>query len=424
MTLSGLLDLIMVLMPNWLRPRNKETHTKEEVMLTNRELDEFAAATSFALVDNASEAAFAIDGSMSIVRWNRAAQKLLDYTPEEVMGRPCASVLQAINSNGQPLCVPGCEGERCFKQAQSFAVASCFARNKGEGWVPVNVESVASNRSPDASSNSVSAVIFLKGDKSKPIAVSGQTLQIFTFGHFGLAVGGKAVVTDKWDRKQALTLLKFLLTRLGRAVHRDVLVENLWPDADEHSGRERLKVNVYALRRELRGAGMSDCVLETVGDAYMLRREAVWMDTLVFENCIAVGSTQQSQRKWADAIERYTEAQRLYRGDYLEEDIHSDWCAEERERLREVYLEMLANQAECLGELGDYAKAVSVCRVVLVDDPCMEHIHRMIMEYLLRLDRVDSAVAQYRQCETVLARELGVEPSSETRLLYERIMSR
>jgi DNA-binding SARP family transcriptional activator len=287
----------------------------------------------------------------------------------------------------------------------------------------VNVESVAANRSPDASSNSVSAVIFLKGDKAKPIAVSGQTLQIFTFGHFGLAVGGKAVVTDKWDRKQALTLLKFLLTRLGRAVHRDVLVENLWPDADEHSGRERLKVNVYALRRELRAAGMGDCILETVGDAYMLRREAVWMDALVFENCIAVGSAQQRQQKWAEAIKRYTEAQRLYRGDYLEEDIHSDWCAEERERLREAYLEMLASLAECLSELGDYVKAVSICRIVLVGDPCMERIHRMIMENLLHLGRTDSAAAQYHQCETVLARELGVEPSSEIRHLYEQIMS-
>lgn len=392
-------------------------------MLTNRELDKFASTTSFALVDNASEAAFAVDGSMLIRRWNRAAQELLDYTPQEVIGRPCASILQAINANGQPLCVPNCEGQRCFQNAQSFTSPSCFARNKEDGWVPINVESVVPTRSPDSSGNSVLAVIFLKSEKAKSTVVSGQTLQIFTFGRFGLSVGGKVVAIGKWDRKQALTLLKFLLTRLGRAVHRDVLVENLWPDADEHSGRERLKVNIYALRRELRAAGMSDCILETVGDAYMLRREAVWMDAMVFENCIAVASTQQKQKKWEEAIKRYTEAQRLYRGDYLEEDIHTDWCAEERERLREVYLEMLASLAECFSEIGDFAKAVSVCRIVLVDDPCRERIHRMIMENLLHLGRLDSAAAQYHQCETVLARELGVAPSADLHHLYDQIMS-
>jgi len=392
-------------------------------MLSNQVLDEFASAASFALVDNAAEAAFAIDGSLTIIRWNHAAQELLDYTPQETVGRPCGSILQAINSNGQPVCVPNCEGQRCFLHAQSFTAPSCFARNREDGWVPVNVESVVVKQSPDSSSDSVAAVVFLKGDKAKSTVVSGRTLQIFTFGHFGLSVGGKAVATDKWDRKQALTLLKFLLTRLGRAVHRDVLIENLWPDADEHSGRLRLKVNVSALRRELRDAGMSDCILETIGDAYMLRRESVWVDSMVFENSIAVGSTQQSQQNWSEAIKRYKEAQRLCKGDYLEEDIHTTWCSEERARLREVYLEMLASLAECYHELGEYAQAVSVCRIVLVDDSCRERIHRMIMENLLLLGRADSAAAQYHQCELVLARELGVEPSSEIRDLYELIMS-
>ncbi len=168
---------------------------------------------------------------------------------------------------------------------------------------------------------------------------------------------------------------------------------------------------------------MSEDVVETAGEAYLLRREAVWLDAEAFERCIAEGSAQQRRRRWDEALHCYREAQRLYRGDYMEEDVHADWCAEERERLREVHLEMLASLAECHAERGHYAEAVSVCRTALVNDPCREGIHRALMEYLVCLGHTDSAVAQYRHCQSVLAQELGVEPMAETRRLYRQIIA-
>jgi len=393
-------------------------------MLTTHELDNFASATSIALVNNASEAAFTVNGSLSVLHWNSAAQELFGYMPQEVIGRSCASIVQAFNSDGQPLCIPNCDGSRCVQMAQPFNATACLVRNKEDSWVQVHIESVVLTQlTQEQTNDSVAAVVFLKSDKTESKEIEKQILQIFTFGRFGLAVGGDAVSADVWNRKQALTLLKLLLTRSGRAVHRDVLIEKLWPDADEHSGRERLKVTIYALRRSMRAAGLSGSILETVGKAYILRHEAIWMDATAFENFNAMGSTHLSQQKWEEAIISYTEAAQLYRGDYLEEDIHMDWFTKERERLRELYLEMLTNLARCHSELGDYAKAVSVCHNVLTDDPCRERIHSMIMEYMLHLGRTDAAVAQYHQCKLILARELGVEPCFEIEQLYKQIMS-
>jgi two-component SAPR family response regulator len=221
-----------------------------------------------------------------------------------------------------------------------------------------------------------------------------------------------------------VTLLKFLVAHLGRAVPREVLSECLWPDADERSGRERLKVTVYALRRQLRAAGMTEDIVETAGEAYVLRREAVWVDAEAFERCIAEGAVRQRQRRWDEALQCYGEAQRLFRGDYMEEDVYADWCAEERERLREVYLEMLASTAECHAELGHYAEAVQVCRTALVRDSCRESFHRALMENLIRLGRADWAIVQYHRCRRVLADKLGVEPMRETQGLYRKILAR
>ncbi len=55
------------------------------------------------LIDYASDAAFAIDGSCRIVAWNYRARRLLGYTRREVIGERCSDVLQAVLPDGEPL---------------------------------------------------------------------------------------------------------------------------------------------------------------------------------------------------------------------------------------------------------------------------------------------------------------------------------
>ncbi|MCK5090568.1 MAG: bacterial transcriptional activator domain-containing protein [Hyphomicrobiaceae bacterium] len=167
---------------------------------------------------------------------------------------------------------------------------------------------------------------------------------------------------------------------------------------------------------------MHEDLLQTVGKAYLLRRDKVWVDSQAFEMLIAEGSTLQSQQRWDGALHSYEEAQRLYRGHYIEEDMYADWCAAERERLHEVYLEMLARTSNCHAERGHYAEAAQVCRTALVRDPCRESFHYALMQHLVRLGRASRAVAQFHHCERVLAQELGVEPMRETRRLYQQIV--
>jgi PAS domain S-box-containing protein len=395
-------------------------------MISESDLEEFASDAALALVDCASDAAFAIDRSLTIVSWNRAARQSLGYAASETVGQHCSNVLQAVHAHGEPLCVPSCEGVRCFRHHTPFAASACYARHKDGAWIPVNIESVVmSEQVQELGKSSALAIVFMRGeDERQARPLVPQTLQIFTFGRFGLATGGRRLATEKWQRKHhAISLLKLLVARVGRAVPREVLSEWLWPEADERSGRERLKVTMYALRHELRAAGLNEEIIETVDGAYLLRREAVWIDVEAFNRCVADGAAQQRQEQWEGALHNYMDAQRLYRGDYLEENIHADWCAEERDRLREVHLEMLAAMAECYAACDRYAEAVTTCRTILVDDPCREGVHRTLMTYLAHLGHSDSAVAQYHHCARILAEELDVEPMPETTRLYEKILA-
>jgi DNA-binding SARP family transcriptional activator len=44
------------------------------------------------------------------------------------------------------------------------------------------------------------------------------------------------------------------------------------------------------------------------------------------------------------------------------------------------------------------------------------------MEYLVKYGRPDLALAQYRHCQQVLAREFGTQPLPETQRLYQQIL--
>ncbi|MCP4874021.1 MAG: PAS domain S-box protein [Gammaproteobacteria bacterium] len=376
------------------------------------------------LIEFASDAGFAIDANSRIVAWNKLAERLLGYTSSEAIGQYCRDILQAALPGGEPLCYPGCDISQCFKKCQPYGVPSCRVQHKNGAWIEASIATIAvPEHARRLDSTHVLAVIFIRDSSTLNARPDQQTLQIFSLGSFGLVVAGRSVAIDKWKRKQALTLLKYLLTQLDRPVHRERLIDSLWPGIDQQQGWGRLKVAMYCLRSELRANGIKEDVIKTSDKAYILRRDAVWVDTFAFERLITEGGELQRQGQWNDALCHYNDARLLYRGDYLEEEVFSDWCAEERERFREIYLELLGRTAECHAELGQYAEAVHICRKALVFDPCRESFHCLLMENLVNSGYPGVALAQFRHCQQILDQEFGSEPLAKTRRLYQEILN-
>jgi DNA-binding SARP family transcriptional activator len=267
------------------------------------------------------------------------------------------------------------------------------------------------------------AIVFLNAHRAPKNAPGKfQNLRVHSFGRFSVGYGDQVLEIEKWQRKHALALLKCLITRCGRPVQREYLIDWLWPEIDEITGIGRLKTVVYYLRRQFRDAGFAADVVDTVGKGYALRLESVWVDKDAFEGHIEQGFSHERQSRPGEAIKCFELASSLYRGDYLEEDPYADWCMEERERLREVHLEALAHLANLLSSSGEHEKAVQVCRTALTHESCRENFHRTLMTSLWRLGSTDQAVAQFHRCQKILARELDVEPTFETERVYQDIL--
>ncbi len=381
-------------------------------------------ATAFELIEFSSDAALAIDSESRVVAWNHKSEQLFGYSATEVVGKHCGDVLRTVIHQGAPLCVPDCEIFSCFLNRQPFGANGCRICHKDGSWLTVNISSlVISDQTPSATDDLVVAVVFFRDLQIQPDSQpSSNKLQIFTLGSFYLAFEGQRIPTAKWGRKQAVTALKYLVAHLGRPIHREILMGFLWPDDNQGRAWNRLKVIIHSLRQELRAAGLPEDVIETASENYALRREAVWVDSSVFESFVAEGKALQYQQQWKSALHRYEQARDLYKGDYLEEDVYADWCMVQREQLREIFLSLLAGMADCHGELGHYSEAAQVCRTALVFDPGRESFYRALMEHLVCLDRADWAIAEYQKCQKFLKREFGMEPMPETERLYRQIL--
>jgi DNA-binding SARP family transcriptional activator len=241
-------------------------------------------------------------------------------------------------------------------------------------------------------------------------------------GGFELRVDGRRV--DQWRGRRGQALLQFLVAHRRRPVSREALIEALWPEADEYAGRRRLHQAVYALRQTLRDAGASYRHIICANGFYQLDPAVpVWTGVEELDRLVAQARRLEAEGHTGRAFETYQEAERLYRGNLLEDVPLAEWATAERSRLLSAYVELANRLADLYAERGDHASAIRICNRVLTRDSWNEESARRKMRSYATSGNPSLALRAFKSCQDELARELGTAPSPETRALYEEILS-
>jgi DNA-binding SARP family transcriptional activator len=220
--------------------------------------------------------------------------------------------------------------------------------------------------------------------------------------------------------------MKILAAHRGSPIPRDKLVETIWPTYDPMLANRNLRVVLHSLRRTLEPGltqGEASTLVLSHGDLVLLDpSDLVWVDAEDFDKQSRRALKFASQGQGDDAIASFNKASSLYQGEFMEDEPYSDWCLFERERLKEVYVNLNAQIALNLVELGDFDKAIEACRTALIVDSGREDIHRELMALLWQSGRRDEALRQYDVCRWILSQEIGVPPSLETTALHKTIL--
>ena len=78
-----------------------------------------ASADIFRLLESAQFGVYAVSLDQTIVSWNPAAQRILGFSPDQVLGRRCYDVLAGLAPGGiTPGCLQGCPSMRALKAGE------------------------------------------------------------------------------------------------------------------------------------------------------------------------------------------------------------------------------------------------------------------------------------------------------------------
>ena len=219
-----------------------------------------------------------------------------------------------------------------------------------------------------------------------------------------------------WRTGKTLDLLRLLALDADQPVSVASLLEKLWPDVDESHGRASLRTAASQLRRALR----SDCIERRLG-GLVLRH--VWVDATAFRSLALEAKSALRERRLARVVALTREAEALYVSDFTAHDDGSGWALEARESLAAVRRALLVDAAEAAIELHWMRDGVELANKALQVDSCSERAHRALMQAYAGLGETEQALRAFESCRTMLAEELGADPSAQTRAVHMQVLA-
>jgi predicted ATPase len=149
-------------------------------------------------------------------------------------------------------------------------------------------------------------------------------VEIRLLGGFEAAVDG-VPAEDRWRLRKARELAKLLALARGHRLHREQVMEALWPERSPIAAANNLNQVVHVARRVL-----GPDAVATQGELLELVAE---VDVDEFERAAAEARRTPSPAAYRRALE-------LYGGELLPENRYDDWCAARREELDALHAEL------------------------------------------------------------------------------------
>jgi DNA-binding SARP family transcriptional activator len=240
----------------------------------------------------------------------------------------------------------------------------------------------------------------------------GPTLELRLLGGFELRLGGQLLDLAPL-RPRARAALRLLALHAGQPVHRETLVEALWPELSGAAGLHRLQVAVSSVRRFLDPAAArgGSRLLARVGDAYLLQLPAGGRSDLVefHQSVRRLQQLHSTEIGTSDtAAELLARALALYRGELLPEDGPAEWVVADRERVRLLAAEMAARLGELELRRGNPRVAAVVLARGLAIDQFRDDTWRSLITAHEAAGNLAAAAQARRGYADVLA-ELGLD---------------
>ena len=224
-------------------------------------------------------------------------------------------------------------------------------------------------------------------------------IHVTLLGRFAVTVGGVPVAEAGWKRRHAAAVVKVLALAPGRRLHREQVIDLVWPGDTIAEAVPKLHKAAHFARRAI---GVPDSVVLRCDQVVLYPGGSVTVDAVQFgelaRRALATGDAAAAR-----------EALALYGGELLPADRYEEWAETRREQLSQSHLDLLRldGRWEAVAEL----------------DPGDERAHLALMRrHAANGDRY-AALRQFDRLDRALRQELGLAPGPEASALRDRLLA-
>jgi len=230
-------------------------------------------------------------------------------------------------------------------------------------------------------------------------------LEVHLLGKFDVRSDGKPITIAS---RPAQSLFAYLILSAGTSHRREKLAGLLWPDSLEETARDNLRHALWRMRKALESAS-SARFLEANDVAISFKESSdYWLDAAELEKL--------SESASADELIAVLSS---YHGELLP-GFYDEWVVLEREHLYSIFEH---HMARFMSSLQDEKRWLDILDwgerwIKLGQKP--EPAYRALMSAHAAKGDMSKVAATYERCVKSL-KEYGIEPSEQTRALYERL---
>ena len=242
-------------------------------------------------------------------------------------------------------------------------------------------------------------------------------LEVYALGRGYALVNGQMITN--WDGALPRNLFFYFMDH--PLVTRDEIFTTFWPDLSVKEATNVFHVTKRKIteRVSMKVALPGSYELTQYNSGFYLPSDKLvrHYDVADFQEAVERAMVAKTQREESALLLRAID---LYKAPFLQQ-IEMKWVQERREQLRQLYAQALISIGRIAEKDGKDQDALSYFTRALKETAEREDIHRSSMNLYIKMGMKDDARRQYHKLEQVLHERLGINPSRESRELYESI---
>lgn len=222
--------------------------------------------------------------------------------------------------------------------------------------------------------------------------------------------------------RKGVALMQYLILHQGQPVPNYRLLATLWDEEKSSNPENALKTLVSRLRALLNQVSpdLGKCIVADRGAYHWQSLPGMTIDVYEIEEIFAQLTTLREDSSVRRDL--YARLMKIYAGDLLQNEPQNEWALARATTLHNRYMSSVYAYVEMLKTEDNYKEIVNVCRAALDVDNFDDRLHMELMTALIKTNRTNEALIQYKHVMHLHYRYLGVQPSDDMQEFYKQIV--